>query len=141
MVRVPEAQLDRALHAYDLKKTSPPQSQSQAVVCVSTPRMYPRSGYFLVRKKLFLPSQKIYPRVKISSKARKEFFAGENTLPTFQRKKIYVFAVSNYLENHTQKPLNFKYSESRTEEKTCIRFCTLISEIVIVKLKYVQRKK
>ena len=31
-----------------LKKTSPPQSQSQAVVCVSTPRMYPRSGYFLV---------------------------------------------------------------------------------------------
>ena len=33
---------------YNLKKTSPPQSQSQAVVCVSTPRMYPRSGYFLV---------------------------------------------------------------------------------------------
>ena len=27
---------------------SPPQSQSQAVVCVSTPRKYPRSGYFLV---------------------------------------------------------------------------------------------
>ena len=27
---------------------SPPQSQSKAVVCVSTPRMYPRSGYFLV---------------------------------------------------------------------------------------------
>ena len=27
---------------------SPPQSRSQAVVCVSTPRMYPRSGYFLV---------------------------------------------------------------------------------------------
>ena len=24
------------------------QSRSQAVVCVSTPRMYPRSGYFLV---------------------------------------------------------------------------------------------
>ena len=31
-----------------LKKTSTPQSRSQAVVCVSTPRMYPRSGYFLV---------------------------------------------------------------------------------------------
>ena len=27
---------------------SPSQSQFQAVVCVSTPRMYPRSGYFLV---------------------------------------------------------------------------------------------
>ena len=36
------------LCTYNLKKTSPPQSRSQAVVCVSTPRMYPRSGYFLV---------------------------------------------------------------------------------------------
>ena len=36
------------LGIYNLKKTSPPQSRSQAVVCVSTPRMYPRSGYFLV---------------------------------------------------------------------------------------------
>ena len=36
------------LRIYNLKKTSPPQSRSQAVVCVSTPRMYPRSGYFLV---------------------------------------------------------------------------------------------
>ena len=33
-----------------LKKTSPHQSRSQAVVCVSTLRMYPRSGYFLVTK-------------------------------------------------------------------------------------------
>ena len=32
-----------------LKKTSPPQSWSKAVVCASTPRKYPRSGYFLVR--------------------------------------------------------------------------------------------
>ena len=31
---------------------SPPQSRSQAVVCVSTPRKYPRSGYFLVANKL-----------------------------------------------------------------------------------------
>ena len=29
----------------------PPQSRSQAVVCASTPRMYPRSGYFLVTHK------------------------------------------------------------------------------------------
>ena len=35
------------LRIYNLKKTSPPQSRSQAVVCVSPPRMYPRSGYFL----------------------------------------------------------------------------------------------
>ena len=31
------------LRIYNLKKTSPTQSRSQAVVCVSTPRMYPRS--------------------------------------------------------------------------------------------------
>ena len=30
---------------------SPPQCQSQAVVCVSTPKMYPRSRYFLVSSK------------------------------------------------------------------------------------------
>ena len=42
------------LRIYNLKKTSPPQSRSQAVVCVSTPRMYPRSGYFLVKYKLIL---------------------------------------------------------------------------------------
>ena len=30
----------------------PPQCRSQAVVCVSTPRMYPRSGYFLVSSKI-----------------------------------------------------------------------------------------
>ena len=39
------------LRIYNLKKTSLPQSRSQAVVCVSTPRMYPRSGYFLVINK------------------------------------------------------------------------------------------
>ena len=37
------------LHTYNLKKISLPQSRSEAVVCVSTPRMYPRSGYFLVK--------------------------------------------------------------------------------------------
>ena len=31
-----------------VRVSSPPQSQSKAVVCVSTPRMYPRCGYFLV---------------------------------------------------------------------------------------------
>ena len=31
-----------------------PQSRSQAVVCVSTPKMYPRSGYFLVYNKVLL---------------------------------------------------------------------------------------
>ena len=54
MVRVPEAQSDccharqsKATYIQSLKK-SPPQSRSQAVVCVSKPRMYLRSGYFLV---------------------------------------------------------------------------------------------
>ena len=36
------------LRTYNLKKTSPRLSQSQAVVSVSTPRKYTRSGYFLV---------------------------------------------------------------------------------------------
>ena len=35
-----------------VRVSSPPQSRSKAVVCVSTPRMYPRSGYFLVNKKV-----------------------------------------------------------------------------------------
>ena len=45
------------------EKILPPQSQSQAVVCVSTPRMYPRSGYFLVSpiKMRLLCESKTYP--------------------------------------------------------------------------------
>ena len=35
-------------YIYTIFKRSPPQSRSQAVVCVSTPRKYRRSGYFLV---------------------------------------------------------------------------------------------
>ena len=35
-----------------VRVTSPPQSWSKAVVCVSTPRMYPRSGNFLVSQHL-----------------------------------------------------------------------------------------
>ena len=40
------------LGIHNLKKTSPPQSRSQAVVCVSTPRIYPPSGYFIVLNKI-----------------------------------------------------------------------------------------
>ena len=36
------------LRILNFKETSPLQSRYQAVVCVSTPRMYPQSGYFLV---------------------------------------------------------------------------------------------
>ena len=36
------------LHILNFKETSPLQSLSQAVVCASTPRMYPQSRYFLV---------------------------------------------------------------------------------------------
>ena len=35
-----------------VRVSSPPQSQSKAVVCFSTPRMYPRSGYLLVIQKI-----------------------------------------------------------------------------------------
>ena len=35
-----------------VRVASPPQSRSKAVVCISTPRRYPRSGYFLVIHKL-----------------------------------------------------------------------------------------
>ena len=38
--------------------SSPPQSRSQAIVCISTPRMYPRSGYFLVN---IWNSTSVYP--------------------------------------------------------------------------------
>ena len=37
-----------------MRVLSPPQSWSKAVVCVSTPRMYPRSGYFLVNSNFVL---------------------------------------------------------------------------------------
>ena len=40
--------LAKAKPRYVFRVSSPPQSRSKAVVCVSTPRMYPRSGYFLV---------------------------------------------------------------------------------------------
>ena len=40
-------------YVHTILKNIPPQSRSQAVVCVSTPRMYPRSGYFLVTLILF----------------------------------------------------------------------------------------
>ena len=37
-------------YVHTILKNIPPQSQSHAIVCVSTPRMYPHSGYFLVKK-------------------------------------------------------------------------------------------
>ena len=54
IVRVPKACQtavmwgEAELRTYNLIKTSPPQIRFQAAVCVSTPRMYPRSAYFLV---------------------------------------------------------------------------------------------
>ena len=52
------------LRLYNLEKTSPPQSRSQAVVCVSTPRMYPSSGYFQVMN-IFKPGFFTSEKVKI----------------------------------------------------------------------------
>ena len=43
-----------------------PQSRSKAVVCVSTPRMYPRSGYFLVF--FYIEEQKLHARLGKVSK-------------------------------------------------------------------------
>ena len=42
-----------------VRVSSPPQSRSKAVVCVSTPRMYPRSGYFLLANNFELQLSKI----------------------------------------------------------------------------------
>ena len=39
--------------------SSPPQSRSQAVVCASTPRKYPRSGYFLANTKVLECTRRI----------------------------------------------------------------------------------
>ena len=43
--------LAKAKSRYMFRVSTPPQSWSKAVECVSTPRMYPRSGYFLVTAK------------------------------------------------------------------------------------------
>ena len=48
--------LAEAKPKYMFRVSSPPQSQSKAVVCVSTPRMYPVSGYFLVQSYYILPN-------------------------------------------------------------------------------------
>ena len=40
------------IYTTQFRVSSPLHSQSQAVVCVSTPRKYPRSGYFLVNDNL-----------------------------------------------------------------------------------------
>ena len=44
----PAAWRARRVGKIQFSVSSPPQCRSQAVVCVSTPRMYPRSGSFLV---------------------------------------------------------------------------------------------
>ena len=42
------------VYSTQLRVSSPLQSRSKAVVCASTPRKYPRSGYFLVCLKAFI---------------------------------------------------------------------------------------
>ena len=65
------------LRIYDLKKTSPTQSRSLAVVCVSTPRMYPRSGYFLVTtiRRVLIVSTRLLGKGAGHPKANKDFYA------------------------------------------------------------------
>ena len=47
--------------------TSPPQCRSQAVACVSTPRMYPRSEYFLVYLILIIVCERYFDGCNICS--------------------------------------------------------------------------
>ena len=49
-----------------VRVSSPPKSRSKAVVCVSTPRMYPRSGYFLVFNKIAIPFNNTYTEFCLS---------------------------------------------------------------------------
>ena len=55
--------LAKAKPKYMFRVSSPPQSWSKAVVCVSTPRMYPQSGYFLVKSKWTLLNRNVFARV------------------------------------------------------------------------------
>ena len=55
-------------HETHFRVSSPTQSQSKAVVYVSTPRMYPRSGYFLVHTIL------VYKKFKILGQKMEPFF-------------------------------------------------------------------
>ena len=48
MKRIITISTKRRKFTYNFRVASPPQSRSQAVVCVRTPRMYPRSGFFQV---------------------------------------------------------------------------------------------
>ena len=64
---------------FNLKETSPPQSWSQAVVCVSTTRRDPRSGYFLVSKlkrfSTFCDPKKLFHKITYQTP---EYFFVEN---------------------------------------------------------------
>ena len=55
--------------------SSPPQSRSKAVVCASTPRMYPRSGFFLLRN-----NYRNAKNPKKPSKEPKECLKGQNII-------------------------------------------------------------
>ena len=80
---------------------SPPQSRSKAVVCVSTPRMYPRSGYFLVLKyfkKIFeikLIFSIVFQVLLIfgTDKIRRDYVNFTNTTPQFQASVFQTMAV------------------------------------------------
>ena len=73
--------------------TSP--SRSQAVVCVSTPRKYPRSGYFLVIN--YANSKKSKP-IEISKHGYKK--RDKRTDVQFLNKNFAVIKISIYSDAH-----------------------------------------
>ena len=92
------------LRTYNLKKTSPPQSRSQAVVCLSTPRMYPRSGYFLVNhysnfesicNQLYIRSGVQYHQCIQVSKAKTQWSAKTSKVSLTQKLFFCVVASSS----------------------------------------------
>ena len=57
--------LAKAKPRYVFRVSSPPQSRSKAVVCVSTPRMYPHSGYFLVYIYFFVNCRYVHSEARL----------------------------------------------------------------------------
>ena len=71
-----------------VRVSSPPQSRSKAVVCVSTPRMYPRSGYFLIYIYILVFKHwSCQCKVKIVHKGQWFDLRGMNRIIKFQRRR------------------------------------------------------
>ena len=79
------------LRIYNLEKTSLPQSRSQAVVCVSTPRVYPCSGSFLVSNKYRAPPNFSTSRVHVIATKKIMIKSQHKWLTLWKKWKILKF--------------------------------------------------